>query len=614
MIGVRVCLCREMMSTTHILPRPERPGGCCRSLRVRSRRVGLAGILAGFALVFSHGCGPREEARQAGSAKGVGGRLVTALRAEPRTLNPATAFNRVDLTVIDLMCSDLIHLNRVTLESEGRLASHWEVKDGGRRFVLDLRPDVRFSDGEPFDADDVLFTFEVLLDERVGAPNRGLLIVDDEPVKVRKLGSHRVEIEMAAPFAGAEQFFDSLLILPKHALEPPYREGRLADAWGLDTPAAEIVGLGPFRLKDYRPGEQLVLERNPYYWRVDAEGEKLPYLDEVAFLFVPTEDAQVIRFQSGEIDVIDHLGAESFTLLAHESGRGYEMQDLGAGLEFSFLFFNLNDVDASRLPEIARKQGYFRRRAFRKALSAAIDRPAIVRLVYQGRATALASHITPGNKLWTNAALKPSEPSLPRAREILAAEGFSWNGQGSLLDPEGRDVEFTIVTNSSNNQRVQMATIIQEDLRRLGVRVQVTTLEFRALIDRLTSSFDYEAAILSLTGNLDPSHFTNVWRSDGNNRLWRLEKSSPEPAWQLEIDRLLDEQMTLVDRDARKAVYDRVQEILAEEEPVILLVSPNVLVGASQELRNFTPSVIPHPTLWNADMLYWPGGRSPARR
>jgi len=573
----------------------------------------MRGFLAGILLLGALGCAPQGEppSRNSDSGKGTGGRLVTALRAEPRTLNPITAVDRPALTVIHRMTSELIHMNRVTQQSEGYLAESWTLSEDSRRFTLALRRGVRFSDGEPFDADDVVFTFQVLLDEQVASPMRSVLVVGGEPVQVRKLSSHGVEVELAAPYASGELFFDSIPILPEHRLAGPYREGRLAETWGFSTLPEEVVGLGPFQLARYQPGEQVVLVRNPYYWKVDSEGRRLPYLDEMVFVFVPSEDAQVIRFKTGETHVIDHLSAASFHLLARETGRGYVMRDLGAGLEFSFLFFNLNDVDADRLPEVARKQVWFRRRAFRQAVSAAIDRDAIVRLVFEGRATAIASHVSPGNSRWTNEAVVARPQSIALARELLTGDGFSWDEAGTLRDPQGMEVELSIVTNASNSQRVQMATIIQEDLRRLGIRVRVAALEFGALIDRVTQSFDYEASILSLTGDLDPTHFANVFRSDGNNRLWRLSSSSPEPAWQVEIDRLIDAQATLVDHESRKKAYDRVQAVLAEEEPVILLVSPNVLVGARENLGNFNPSIFPHTTLWNADELYWldEGGR-----
>jgi hypothetical protein len=208
---------------------------------------------------------------------------------------------------------------------------------------------------------------------------------------VRKLDAFRVAFDLAQPYAAAERLFDSLAILPRHLLEKAQDEGRLGGAWGLTTPASEIAGLGPFRLKSYVPGERIVLERNPYYWKVDSAGRPLPYLDELVFLLVPSDDAQVVRFKAGETDVISRLSAPNFDALSAEASGGRRLEDLGAGLDYTFLFFNLNDVDAAKLPAVARKQAWFKQTAFRQAVSAAVDRAGMVKLVYQGRATRSAA-------------------------------------------------------------------------------------------------------------------------------------------------------------------------------------------------------------------------------
>ena len=242
-----------------------------------------------------------------------------------------------------------------------------------------------------------------------------------------------------------------------------------------------MAGLGPFRLKSYVPGDRLVLERNPHYWKVDRAGRPLPYLDEIVFLLVPSEDAQVIRFKAGETDLISRLSAANFTVLARDQVAGrYRLEDLGPGLEYSFLFFNLNTLDAGKLAAVSRKQSWFSRTEFRQAVSAALDRQGMARLVYQGRGTPLATHVTPGNKLWMNGTLPPPARSLSGARDRLGRAGFSWK-DGTLQDEAGEAVEFTIITNASNASRVQMASIIQDDLRELGLRVQVVPLENRAL-------------------------------------------------------------------------------------------------------------------------------------
>jgi len=534
-----------------------------------------------------------------------GGRLVVALGAEPQTLNPILGSDRPSTAVIRRMTADLIHINRDSQAIEPALSTSWTVSRDGRRFVLELRRGVKFSDGEPFEADDVVFSFRVIQDKAVGSPNRDLLVIDDEPIKVRKIDSHTVEFELSRPHAVGARIFDSVPMLPSHLLETSYQEGTLPESWRLDTLPEEIAGLGPFRFKSYAPARQLVLERNPHYWKTDSDKATLPYLDELVFVFTPSQDTQVLRFQGGDIDVINDLKAGDFAILeAGQEARGYRLFDLGAGLEFNFLFFNLNPP-APGQAELAAKQTWFRNKAFRQAISAAVDREAIARLVYQGRATPIWSHVSPGNKAWFHADLPRPTRSLERARELLLSAGFSWKNE-ALIDADGVAVTLTLVTNSNNGERVQMMTIIQEDLRELGMRVQVVPLEFRALLARILETKDYEICILGLGGgDVDPNPLMNVLLSSGANHLWNPGQSEPATPWEAEIDRLMTEQATTLVYEERKAMYDRVQELMADELPMVPLVSRNILVGAKSNLGNFKPAILDHHTLWNIEELFW---------
>jgi peptide/nickel transport system substrate-binding protein len=537
-----------------------------------------------------------------------GGRVVFALRSEPKTLNPVTSVDNASRDVIGRLHANLVAIDRHTQRTVPALAKSWTVSPDGRRYTLELRRGVRFSDGRPFDADDVVFTFACYLDERNGSPQRDALIVGGKPVVVRKLGPYRVSLEMEQPYAVGDRIFDGIAVLPRHRLAQAQAEGRLAEAWGLGAPPAEMAGLGPFRLKSYVPGQRAVLERNPHYWKTDAEGRALPYLDELVFLMVPSEDAEVIRFRAGETDLITRVSADNFAVLGHQAAGRYRLEDLGPGLEYSFLFFNLNDVDQAKLPDVARRQAWFRETAFRQAVSAALDRRGIVRLVYQGRAAALGTHVTPGNKLWVNASLAPTVRSLSRARELLGGAGFSWNAEGTLLDRGGAPVEFTIVTNAGNATRVKMATVVEDDLRQLGMRARLVPIENRTLIDRVFQTHDYDAAVMALaSGDVDPNSEMNVWVSSGSTHLWRLGRPAAT-AWEREIDELMRRQLVTLDPVERKRLYDRVQALAAENLPLIPLVSPSVLVGAKEGLGNLRPAILDHSVLWNADELFWREG------
>ena len=373
-------------------------------------------------------------------------------------------------------------------------------------------------------------------------------------------------------------------------------------------------GWDHFASRNICRGSESRLERNPFYWKTDRAGNHLPYLDRIVFLFVPSEDAQAVRFQSGEADVTTRLSATNFDVLSRDQGnRNYELLDRGPGLDYTFLFFNQNNLAEKGLAAIARKQAWFRQLPFRQAVSLAIDREGIVRLVYRGRATPLWGHVPPGNKLWVNRSLPKPGRSVERARQLLRTAGFAWKADGTLVDKEGQPVEFTMVTNTGNTERIQIATIIQDDLKQLGMRVSVVTLELRALLDRLLTTHDYEACVLGLgAGDGDPYSEMNVWLSSGSTHLWNLGQSQPATSWEAEIDMLMRRQLTTRDVQLRKRLYDRVQELVAQNLPIISLVSPNVLVGATKGLGNFRPTILDHHALWNVEELFWRGRPSGA--
>jgi peptide/nickel transport system substrate-binding protein len=542
-----------------------------------------------------------------------GGKLVIAQRSEPRTFNPVVAIDQNALGVNARMQADLIHINRATQKTEPALAKSWTISKDGTQFTLKLRRGLRFSDGQPFNADDVLFSFQLYLDEKVRSSQRDLLIIGGKSTKVEKLDAYTVRFTFPSPYSAAERVFDGLAILPRHLLEKDYQDGKIGQDWTLNTPPAQIAGLGAFRLKQVVPGDRIVLERNPYYWKIDGKGQRLPYLDELTFVVVPTQDAQVIRFQAGDSQIISGLSADNYGALeAEQKTRHFKLYDAGPGLEYNFLMFNLNDDTEGRLPEVARKQKWFRDTRFRQAVSAAIDRGGIVRLVYRNRGVALATHVSPGNKAWFNSSIPLPIRSLPHARELLKAAGYSWKADNTLVDSGGQPVEFTILVSSSNIQRGQIATLIQDDLKVIGIAAHVVPLEVRSANDRVLNSHDYDAIVMGLvSGDADPTPDMNILMSNGQTHLWHLEEKSPATPWEAELDQLMQKQLITLDYQQRKKIYDQVQEVLAQQLPMTYLASPNILVGAQDNLGNFHPAIIEQYTFWNAEELFWhtPAGK-----
>ncbi len=563
----------------------------------------LLGAVCASAAVEPVGSG--EEVLINSGTQGVyGGRLTIGQRSEPKTLNPILAADAVSREVIGRLMADLVHINRASQRTEPALAKTWKLSPDGRTFTLQLRRGIRFSDGQPMDADDVVFSYQLYLDEQLHSPQRDLLVIGGKPMTVNKVDAYTVRFTLPQRYAAAERIFDGLAIIPKHVLEKPYREGHFAQMWGLSAP--DVVGLGPFRVKQYVPGQRIVLERNPYYWKTDAKRQRLPYLDEITFLFVGSEDAQLLRFQAGETDMITRLSAENYVLLSKSvQSRGFQLADLGPSLEYNFLVFNLNDVGDKKL-EVAGKQAWFRDPAFRRAVSAAIDREGVVRLVYGGYGTPLWGNVSPGNKMWVNSSLPHPARSLDTARALLRSAGFHWASDGTLVDRSGKAVEFSILTSSSNAQRSKMATLLQDDLKQIGMRVNVVSMDFRSMLDRLLQTYDYDAAIMGLGGgDADPNPEVNVWSTGGTMHLWHLGQSAVTQDWESELDQLMQQQMVTIHYQERKKQYDRAQQLIADNLPFIFIATPHVLTAAKAQLGNFHPAILDHYTLWNVEELYW---------
>ena len=580
-------------------------------------------LVISVAILLGVGCAPAPEpavdrapvaaAEATGDAVGAaGGQLVVAVTAEPATFNPIVALDNPSLTVIEQVQADLLHLHRHRQATVAGLAESWTVSEDGRRYRLNLRRDVRFSDGEPFDADDVVFTFAAILDPEVGSPQRDTLLLDGEPIRVERIDAHAVDVHLPISYAGGEDLFDGVFVVPEHRLGPAWREGSLDTAWNAGTAPEEIVGLGPFRLAEVVPGERIVVERNPHYWKTDADGAPLPYLDRLIFTVVADDDAQTLRFQAGESHVVEGLSPDLYTRLAHGAESGdvpYRIEDLGPGLVYEFLFWNLNDppsgMDAERADELRRRQSWFADPAFRRAVSLAIDRGAIARLVYRDRATPVGGHVTPANRRWHDPSIVAPAPAPQESRHLLGEAGFRWDDEGQLLDPDGAPVRFTLVTNASNPRRVQTATVIQDDLARIGIAMQAVPLDFGALLDRVYDTFDYDVGLLGLgRGGTDPNSSLNVWLSTGDSHLWRF-GDGPATEWEARLDALLGRQMVELDAAERRRLVHEIQQLVADRLPYVFLVAPNVLVGAHRDLGNFAPAVLDPSTLWNSEHLFW---------
>ena len=516
---------------------------------------------------------------RAQSAGQSGSELHFCLHGEPKTFNPLLVEEDSSETIRYLTGGVLIRLNRKTQTLEPGLALSWKVNQEGRRITFHLRSGLRFSDGTLFTAEDVAYTVKALMDPQLHSPTGDSFRSGEGQVDVQTPASDSVIVTFPAPVAGLDRLFDQVAILSAH------------------SPKKEMAVLGPFYVADYSPGSYVLLRRNPNYWKKDKQGNPLPYLDSVRLDIQRNRDIELLRFRRGEIHLINALDAENFDRLQKETPA--VAHDAGPGLDSEQIWFN--QVPAAPLPE--HKKNWFRSTEFRKAISMAINRADLCRIVFGGHAQPALGPVSPANQFWFNSSLPVPKYDSAGALRLLAQAGFRLEG-GTLRDSSANRVEFTVITNAGNKSREQMVTMIQQDLSQIGIKVNLVTLDFPSLIERITRTYDYEACLLGLVNtDLDPNSQMNVWLSSAENHQWNPKQPNPATAWEAELDRLMRAQSSAATDKKRKSDFDKVQQIVAEQQPFIYLVNKDAMSAISLAVRGSSPSVLDPHAFWNAELL-----------
>ncbi|HEY1338564.1 MAG TPA: ABC transporter substrate-binding protein [Bryobacteraceae bacterium] len=507
-----------------------------------------------------------------------GGDLRFCLYSEPKTFNPLLVADTSSEQVRYLTAGVLVRVNRVTQELQPELAVSWHVGAAGRAITFKLRQHVAFSDGTPFSAEDVAYTVRTLFDPKLHLPTADPFGVTGE-VRIATPADDQITLTFPAPVAGLERLFDQVGIISHQ------------------SPKKEMATVGPFYVASYRPGSEVELARNPYYWKRDPQGLRLPRVDTLRLYIQQNHDMEAIRFQRGDLDLMTSVSPEIFDQLQARSPAS--VRDLGPSLESEMMWFNQSPK--APLPDY--KKAWFQSAAFRRAVSAAINRDDLCRLVYRGHARPAEGPISPANKFWFNQALKPHPFDRKEALDRLAAAGFRLQN-GVLRDAQGHAVEFSVVTNSGNQAREKITQMMQEDLKAVGIKLNIVRLDYSAIIDRISRSFDYESCLLGLTNvDLDPDAQMNVWLSSASNHQWNPDQAKPATPWEAEIDRLMRAQHAALDPAKRKQYFDKVQQIVSDQAPFLYLVTKNALVAVSPSVLNANPSVLRPQATWNIELL-----------
>ena len=524
-----------------------------------------------------------------------GGTLVLSTIADPKSFNPVLAKETSTTAITGLIFEGLTRTNGVTTEVEPNLAESWEVDDAGVSWTFHLREDVVWSDGEPFTADDVVFTFDRLIfNDEIPSSARDIFTIEGKRFEVSKIDEHTVEFVLPQRYA---PFLRMLVqeILPKHRLGKVVEEGKFNFHWTLDTPPGEVVGTGPFVLEKYLAGQRVILKRNPKYWRKDASGQRLPYLDGVTYLVVQSIDLAALKFQEGEIDYFGMRGRDYPRLKPKEKEGNFTIYKLGPGMGSSFLVLNQNPLkdQASGAPFVDPvKLSWFTNLSFRRAVAHATDKESMINIVMNGLGYPQHGPMTVSEGYFYNPNVRVYEYDPQKAKRILADAGFvDRNGDGIVEDPHGNTLEFILFTNSGNDVRVEIAEILRKDLEDIGMKVHFSQVEFNKMVEKLDGGKGWDAIIIGLTGGIEPHNGANVWRSSGQLHMWYPRQAEPATEWEARVDEIFRLGVQELDTAKRKALYDEWQALVAEQLPFIYTVTNETLLAVRNKFGNLHPTV-----------------------
>ena len=512
------------------------------------------------------------------------GELAWTIGSDPRTFDPAKVDDQWSDLVRYLTAGVLLRFNRLTQAVEPWLAESWSESPDGKTLTFRLRAGLQFSNGASLTSRDAAWSIRRVLLPATGAPVAAEFL-SPRGVTVQTPDAGTLVVRLPARVIGVGQVFDEI------AIEPA------------GHPALGRVTAGPFTVADYRRLEYVRLARNPHYFGRDRAGVALPYAPGIRLDILQDPEQKVRLFLRGQYDLIDNLPPDYFELLRRKDPA--LVRDLGPSLNTEQMWFN--QAPSAPLPQW--EKSWFQSRVFRVAVAQAIHRADLARLAYEGHATPAYTFISPANVVWYDRNISAPHEDVGAARSGLARAGFRLRGS-QLEDAAGHPVRFSILTNAGNAARLRMATLIQQDLAALGMEVTVVTLDFPALIERLMNTQDYEACLLGLANvDPDPNAMMNIWLSSSPNHQWNPSEKTPATAWEAEIDRLMQEQASSSNQARRKQAIDRVQQIVANQQPFIYLVYPNILFAVSPRLEGVQPAVLAPHLVWNVEKLHLRGAR-----
>ena len=538
-----------------------------------------------------------------------GGELIISTIGEgPKTFNPCNSKDATSSAMAGLMYDGLLSTDPRTGEVRPLLAKSFEID--GNDYIIHLRHGIKWSDGKPITADDVMYTYEEVVFKGLGNPaTMDMMKIDNKLPILTKIDDYTVKFTLTKPFAPFLRML-SYSIVPKHYFKPYSDRGESVFNAFLtpDTNPKEIVSNGAFILQEYVAAQRVVFKRNPNYYKINLKNEKLPYLNKVVYMIVGDSNNEILKFEAKEIDVLSIRGANVAQYKINEPKSDYKVHNLGPDTGTLFLVINLNNrKDKNGKPYVNPiKQKWFSNRDFRAAIDWAVDRKNMVQNVASGVAEPLFTAESL-NSIYLNKYIKghPSSPNV--SKESLKKAGF-YQKNGILYDKDGNRVEFDLYTNAGNLEREALGVMVKQDLEEQGMKVNFKPVEFNSLVNKLTNTHDWDMAIMGLTGSpLEPHDGKNVWTSNGSLHMFNMRDPNStlddRLIWEKELDELFKEGALKLSFEERKPIYDRYQTIIYNERPIIYLYSPVRITAIRKKFKNVFPTALSG-LLYNLDEIY----------
>ncbi|MEB3341209.1 ABC transporter substrate-binding protein [Okeania sp.] len=583
-------------------------------------RLFLVGILLFCLLIMTSSC----RSTLLNSQSNDNSKLVLVNPTPPSTFN--YPISRSPYGIFGYIYEGLMSENGLTGELEPALAESWIFSEDQKRIIFTLRSELKWSNGEPLTADDVVFTYQdIYLNQKIPTVYRDFLRIGSSGAfpSIKKIDQRRIEFILPEPFAPFLRYILRLKILPAHALRDSVSatdaDGKplFLSIWNTNTQPEKIISNGAFKLENYIPSQRIVLQKNPFYWRSDSAGESLPYLDKIIIQIIPSTDNQLLRFRSGELDSI-RVDAEAFQLLKREEKRGkYKIYNGGPQGGYQFVGFNLNQgINSQGKPFLDPiKSSWFNNLAFRQAVAYGINRQRINNNIYRGLGEIQHSALGVNSPYYLSpkSGLKVYQYNPKKAKKILLDAGFKYNNVNELLDENGNQVEFTILVKSEEKLRIDTAVQIKEDLSQIGIKGNLQILNFNTVLQKLLLTRDWECYVgaFGVPGSdFEPNLLSLLWSSQGSFHQFNLGSRPGEPPiknwqvsdWEKEIDRLFTAGYQTVDENKRREIYGEFQKIVAEQLPIFFLVNPLSLQAIRNHIDNLKFSAIGG-AFWNIDEL-----------